>query len=531
MSDRLKLFDHEAATPLNGLCALTEPNSQTPEADGSRVRAIIDIPLIGPRDCGKSELAAVLLRTLKARAPGLPRAETQSNRVALRAIMGGGAKDVGIPESYVPHYTFRVSIAALLDMLTPADRALTLYRARRLHLPIGSVVIGLGLVVAAGFFLNAALAVLVATALTALIAYSVVRMARLAEAIAGSDGEIEIVLWDPCGSSFEPERAAETYDFLAHLSRRRMEVRPPWRGYSFVPALVVNPIDYGQSARRTELRRLRDLLPMFAALGPERPRAMVAISRWSLVATACPSGASKDENITVSVPDRDGEASEYELPREAIASDLVETEDGNVAGVHLRYLRYEAAANVDVKLRDDTVVYQSEGCGGTFVGESQRSLVRMLAELALRPTSIGGRLNFTEEAPSEAHYLPEGETEAYFSGENSLSHEHSAVFPTQPATHVVATPDSSVAATARPPTQSESSADYTTVPIQNGAPLDPSNQTAQWMAPPPHKVVSNRNQPIVQPINQPTPEPAYAPSPEKAQSLLSAMTDALREAP
>ncbi len=413
MQQRIKLFEDEPALPLTGLYSLSEPDpGEVVDDVSNRVRAIIDIPLIGPTHSGKSELAAVLLRSLKARAPNLPRAETQSNRVALRTIMGGGTSNGNASDSeVVPHYTFRVSVTALLAMLSPSQRALLLFRCGRIHLPLGILAIGIAVGFAVGWLLSAAFAVLTATATAMMIAVTSIRAVREAEVNAARNGDIEIVIWDPSGESFAPERAAETYDFLAHLARRRRQTQPPWRGYAFVPALVINPIDYGQVERRRVATRLRGLLPMFAALGGERPRAVVAISRWNLVANACPSGSSKDEDVSVSIVDRDGETSTYQLPREALASDLVETEDGNEGGVHVRYLRYEAAANADVNFADDTLHYRGIGCGACFVGQSQRSLVHLLAELALSPRgldqlrSVSNDLSSDENADLEQSFI------------------------------------------------------------------------------------------------------------------------------
>ncbi len=403
MTDRVQVFESDPVPGVSGLTSLSGPNSE------ERVRAVIDIPLIGPPRSGKSQFAATLLRTLKARAPELPTHEAHGNRVVMRSVMGASPAQGPRSDQVVPHYTFRVSVAALLEMLPATARVGALLGTHRVQLPIGSTLVCIALSICGGVFLSPLLAAAFASASLLLISLLFVRSIKVATARAENDGEVELVLWDPPGDFYRAERAADTYDFLAHLARRRQEARLAWRGYSFLPALVINPIDFGTASRRSELMRMRGLLPMFAALDGEKPRALVAINRWTLVAGACPNGACKDDSITAVACDRDGQSSRYELSRMAIASDLVETEDGNEAGVDIRYLRYESATDAEVEFRNDAIEYTAQGAGGSLVGVSRVSLVRSIAELALAPTGgFQGAMRYEEgERPLPQGYEPD----------------------------------------------------------------------------------------------------------------------------
>jgi hypothetical protein len=370
---RFALFGQEIEGGLAGLGDATEPTTDEP------VRAVIDLALIGEAGDGKTELAATLIRTLRAHAPDLGPGEAANNQSALRAVMGAESPAAGDGER-VAHYTFRVAIDSVIEMLPPLARLGILARTGVARLPLAPSVMLLGAATALAWTLPAPLHTLPPIAALILSAMLVARSFRVAGDIVADAGEIELVIWDPPGKLFDGERTAELYDLLAHLSRRRRAVQPGWRTYAFVPVLLINPARFGRAGRRN---RLRGLLPMFAALGGRDPRAVVAINRWALVAGACPPGSRKDETAAVRIETHGAEPERLTLDRDALTRACVEVEDGRDGGLALTHIRYEACADPEVASEGDETVYRASGGGGTLSGEARRHLAALLAELAL----------------------------------------------------------------------------------------------------------------------------------------------------
>lgn len=364
------------AGSIAGLASATEPGTDEP------VRAVIDLALIGEVGAGKTELAATIIRTLRARAPELEAAEAADNQRALRAVVGGAAIEAEPGEPRVAHYTFRTPVASLVEMLPAAARIAVLWRAGIARPPVGPALVIAAAAAAAAIGLPGPFHVVAPLAAAAVIALLFASAFRVAGAHLADAGEVELVIWDPPGELLEDERAAEVYDLFARLTRRRRAVRPGWRGYAFVPALVLDPTRFAGDRERQGVGRLRGLLPMFAALGGRRPRAVVAINRWALIAAACPPGSAKAARAAVCVESGGAEPAHLELDRDALTRDCVEAEDGRDGGLGLTHLRYEASADVAVERGEDGLRYRAAGGGGTMIGEARLRLATLLAELA-----------------------------------------------------------------------------------------------------------------------------------------------------
>lgn len=374
---RFSLFDREPEAAARGLAGATEPATDEP------VRAVIDLALIGACGDGKTELAATLIRTLRARAPELGGAEAEDNQRALRAVMGGGARPEAERSDRVAHYTFRIPIADLVEMLPGPTRLGLLLRVGAARLPVGPALVVMAATAIASFGLPAPLHILAPVAGSIVCALLFAHAVRAAGASLAGAGEVELAIWDPPGELLAGERAADVYDLFARLARRRRAGQPGWRTYAFVPALVVNPLSFADPERREVASRLRSLLPLFAALGGRRPRALVAINRWALVSGACPPGSSKTERAAVRVELDDEAAERLTLDRGALTRACIEVEDGRDGGLALTHVRYEASADVELDEGGEELVYRARGGGGSLAGEARTRLAALIAELAL----------------------------------------------------------------------------------------------------------------------------------------------------
>ena len=375
---RTNLFGHCGGTTGEGpgvpddvpdLVGTTEPDPR------DSVRAVIDLALLGGPGDGKTELAAAMIRTLRARAPELDPPESTDNRRALAAVMGGSPEpDAG---DRMAHYTFRVPLATLVDSLGGLERAALLWRTGRLRAPLWPAAFLFAGAIAAAINLPLPLALVPPLAALGIIAFLVARGLGAAREQIGRAGDVELVLWDPPGARVEGERAAELYDRWAQLSRRRRAVQPPWRTYAFVPILLANPLRFTRSGSNLTAR-LRGLLPMFAALAGPRPRAVVAINRWSLITAACPAGSPRTGAASVRI---EGDDSIVELDRAALTSSCIEAEDGHDGGLSLIHLRYDTG---DASADAGEVIAYRDGSGGAVLGgAARRALAALLAELTL----------------------------------------------------------------------------------------------------------------------------------------------------
>lgn len=369
--------------------------AETTEPDGDEpVRAVIDLALLGGPEDGKTELAATLMRTLRARAPDLGPKEAADNRRALTAVMGGAPGEPG--SDRMAHYIFRVPLSSLLEMLGGAGRLALLWRTGCLGAPLWPAVFLLAGAAAAAFNLPLPLALLPPVAAFAIIALLVARATRAAREQIARAGDVELVVWDPPGDRSEGERAAELYDQWAALSRRRRATAPAWRSYSFVPVLVTNPLRFARSGGNLTAR-LRGLVPMFAALAGQRPRAVVAINRWNLVTAACPPGSPKSGVARVQIEDEI-----VELDRAALTSACIEAEDGRDGGMSLVHIRYDAGDAI-AEEGDELVTYRNGSGGAVLEGASRRALAALLAELALegpRPQHVAAAREVPAPAPA-----------------------------------------------------------------------------------------------------------------------------------
>jgi hypothetical protein len=80
-------------------------------------------------------------------------------------------------------------------------------------------------------------------------------------------GDIEIVFWDVAGEQVYSAAAADYYTLMGRLvDARRRRADELGRAYAFAPILICNPLALGTDDEGSPYERLRELLPLFAAL-------------------------------------------------------------------------------------------------------------------------------------------------------------------------------------------------------------------------------------------------------------------------
>ncbi|HEV7557256.1 MAG TPA: hypothetical protein VGO00_17435, partial [Kofleriaceae bacterium] len=306
---RSRLFSDEPVAELRGLATLTDPDDE--------VVAVIDIPVIGARGDGKTQFIVHAIRALRAHAPALTGAEQGLNRDVLRVVLDPRSpRPDATPPGVVPHFTFRVRTAGLLGRVGFGGALRLIHRAAHAMSPmvVGALLVIAGIAVAATRAPAAGLVMCGGGAMLAGIGGLVARR-RL-----GQLGDVEIAFWDVAGEHVYSSSAADYYALLASLvEARRRRAEACGRAYVFAPVLICNPITLGTADEGSPYERLRELLPLFAALDRDDAHALIAINRWGVVDAICERGKHRDEVVSVTACARGESAS---VAKE-VARDLV----------------------------------------------------------------------------------------------------------------------------------------------------------------------------------------------------------------
>src|SRR5262249_48940144 len=183
--------------------------------------------------------------------------------------------------------------------------------------------------------------------------------------------------------------AADYYTFLGRLvDARRRRADALGRAYVFVPVLICNPLALGTEDEGSPYERLRELLPLFATLDREAPRALIAINRWSVVDPICARGALRDEEVAVTARARGEDAAPPRtVAREQVRAHCLDAEDGRDKGVRLTYLRYDTAirAGVDVDPEAAALAYEYDDGPGAFSGNARHRFLDWIVGLVRWP--------------------------------------------------------------------------------------------------------------------------------------------------
>jgi hypothetical protein len=390
---RTSLFATEPVSDLRGLSTLTDPQD---------VAAVIDLAVIGARGDGKTQFIVHAIRAMHAHAPVLAGAEQLLNRDVLKLVLDPRAtRPDATPPGVVPHFTFRMRTAGLFQRLSWLGAIRLACRATGVAsaLALGGALGVLGVLVAgklgpaAGVLIGACGLLLVG--LAGLVARR--RIARTAD--------IEVAFWDVAGEQVYSGAAADYYNLLAHLVEgRRRRAERLGRAYAFAPILICNPIALGTADEGSPYERMRQLLPLFAALDPSAARAMIAINRWAVVDPICAKGALRDEVVSVSPCGR-GEppAQACAVAREQVRANCLDAEDGRDQDVRLTYLRYDTAikAQVEVDREAGTIAYAYDDGPGAFSGTAATRFLDWVTELVRWPAMRRESAAATASGPAD----------------------------------------------------------------------------------------------------------------------------------
>jgi hypothetical protein len=375
---RLSLFADDPIAELRGLGTLTDPDDE--------VAAVIDLAVIGARGDGKTQFIVHAIRALHAHAPALDGAEQRLNQDVMRLVLDPRAtRPDATPPGVVPHFTFRVRAAGLLDRLRGLSAVRLAWRAGRVGLSIvlAAALAIAGVVVAVRGEAAAGVVVGASGALVGAIAALVSR--RRITAL----GDVEVVFWDIAGEQVYSAAAADYYTLLGRLvDARRRRADACGRAYAFVPVLICNPLALGTDDEGSPYERLRELLPLFATIDRDAPRALIAINRWAVVDPICARGALRDEVISVTSCARGDEPSPpHAVAREQVRAHCLDAEDGRDKGVRLTYLRYDTAirAGVDVDAEAGSLAYEFDDGPGAFSGDARHRFLDWIVGLVRWP--------------------------------------------------------------------------------------------------------------------------------------------------
>lgn len=361
---RLRLFPDEPVAELRGLSSLTDPDA----AGG-----VIDVAVFGARGDGKTQFIVHAIRTLRAHAPTLGDAERGLNREVLRVVMDPRApRPEATPPGFVPHYTFRVRPGSLLARLRWLGALRLLWRASSAAVTLGGVafVAALAALASLGSAPSAAVAALglglFATAGAS--GWLASRKLRQAE-------ELEVAFWDIAGEHVYSASAADYYSLLAALiEKRKQRATELGRTYAFAPVLLCNPIALGTKSAGSPFERLRQLLPLFAAIDDQGGRALIAVNRWSVVDPICARGALRDEIVAVTALALGEETAKAKLvARDVVRRHCLDTEDGRDGDVVISHLRYDTAIRCSVEVDEEKPVPKEAGDGAEAAEQSEAS--------------------------------------------------------------------------------------------------------------------------------------------------------------
>jgi hypothetical protein len=397
---RSSVFAVDPVGELRGLATLTDPD------DG--VSAVIDLAVIGARGDGKTQFIVHAIRALHAHAPALAGAEQELNTSVMRLVLDPRAtRPDATPPGVVPHFTFRVRAAGLFDRLGARAATWLAIRATR----IGTAVVFAMLLLAGGIaaaVLGEWRLALAAGGAGALIGATAALVARRR---LSRFGDIEIVFWDVAGEQIYSAAAADYYTAMGRLvDARRRRSDELGRAYAFAPVLICNPLALGTDEEGSPYERLRELVPLFAALDRETPRALVAINRWSVVDPICARGAPRDEVVAVTSRARGDDpqaGAPTEVSRELVREHCLDAEDGRDGDVRVAYLRYDTAikAEVDVDPEAATVAYDFDEGPGAFSGRARHRFLDWVIGLVRWP-AVPDTAREHESAAMPAHAAP-----------------------------------------------------------------------------------------------------------------------------
>ena len=374
---RVQVFAEEPVGELRGLSTLTDPDDVT---------AVIDLAVIGARGDGKTQFIVHAIRAMHAHAPALDGAEQTLNRDVLRLVMDPRAtRPDATPPGVVPHFTFRMRAAGLFERLRWPGVIRLACRATGVAtgLVAGGALFVLGLIAAGKVGVEPG-AILAASGLVTVGLAAVVARRRIART-----ADVEVAFWDVAGEQVYSAAAADYYNLLSHLvEARRRRAEELGRAYAFAPILICNPIALGTADEGSPYERMRQLLPLFAALDHNAARAMIAINRWAVVDPICARGALRDEVVAVSSSGR-GEppAAPRAVAREQVRANCLDAEDGRDQNVRLTYLRYDTAikAQVEVDREAATIGYAYDDGPGAFSGAAASQFLDWVVGLVQWP--------------------------------------------------------------------------------------------------------------------------------------------------
>ncbi len=366
---RIPVFAEREQVVVPALADLTQPGP------AAAVGAVVDLAFYGGPGAGKTHLLYLWLRTLRARAPDLDGREAEEQRALVTAALGGPAD--ASASAGLRHAVVHLPAAALLAEIGPAARIACYGRAGLWRGVAAGVAASLALLVAMALVRGRLDAVTVAASLAVLLAACI--SATVAARARWLDlGEIEIALWDTAPPGGEP---AALYPIFESLVRERRRRGAPWRAHAFAPVLVVDPLSLGDEPELNRFGRLKSALPVFASLGGGRPRALVAVSRWSAVESVCRDGGDRDAAVELETEGA-GAPPRVRVRREVLRRICLDAEDGREAGLAIHHLRYDAGVLRDEETRDSgALVLRWAERAGDLEGDGRQSAFRFVASL------------------------------------------------------------------------------------------------------------------------------------------------------
>ncbi len=365
---RIPVFAEREQGLAPALAGLTQPGP------AAAVGAVVDLAIYGGPGAGKTNLLYLWLRTLRARAPELDGAEADEQRALVTAALGGPA-DPSAPT--LRHAVVHLPAAALLAEIGTAARVACYGRAGLWRGVVAGLAAALALLVAMALVRGRLDAVTIAASLAVLCAACI--SATVAARSRWLDlGEIEIALWDTAPPGGEPAALYPVFEALVRERRRR---GAPWRAHAFAPVLVVDPLSLGDEPELHRFGRLRGALPVFAALGGKRPRALVAVSRWSAVEAVCRPDSERDAALELETSGA-GAAPRLRVSREVLRRICLDAEDGREAGLGIQHLRYDAGVLCEEERKDSGgLVLRWADRSGDLEGDARQSAFRFVASL------------------------------------------------------------------------------------------------------------------------------------------------------
>ena len=147
--------------------------------------------------------------------------------------------------------------------------------------------------------------------------------------------------------------------------------------------LLCNPIALGTKSAGSPFERLRQLLPLFAAIDDQGGRALIAVNRWSVVDPICARGALRDEIVAVTALAIGEESAQAKLvARDVVRRHCLDTEDGRDGDVVISHLRYDTAIRCSVEVDEEKPVAVAAAVGGSEGAEAEAGANGALAAAA-----------------------------------------------------------------------------------------------------------------------------------------------------